>query len=92
MGFIKAFSELAPRLTGSYNKIENIMSALYVKQLYLWPRFHTRVSESLDKRPPEVIELHVSLSPSMKQIQTSVIQLLKICLADLKDTNQVGQL
>ena len=66
------------------------MQSLFVRQLYLWPRFHANVSKCLEKRPPEVVEMHVSLSPTMKKIQNAVIELIGVCLNDLKEGNQVS--
>ena len=33
---------------------EKIMKALYVRKLYLWPRFQAQVKADLEARPPEV--------------------------------------
>lgn len=76
-------------MTGSFNKAEYVLQALFVKQIYLWPRFHVEVSKILDKRAPEVIELHVPLSDSMKAIQSAVIKLIGICLTYLQECQQV---
>jgi DNA excision repair protein ERCC-4 len=60
------------------------MKALYVKKLYLWPRFQLTVSEALDKFQPEVIELTQPLTENMKAIQGAVLVAMKSCIAELK--------
>jgi len=63
------------------------MKNLFVRKLYLWPRFHATVSSFLEKHKPEVIELHLNLTPSMLAIQTAVLDLIDTCLKELKRAN-----
>lgn len=39
------------------------MKHLYLKRLYIWPRFHASVKDCLVKRQPEVVELAQALPP-----------------------------
>ncbi|XP_060837533.1 DNA repair endonuclease XPF isoform X2 [Rhopalosiphum padi] len=63
------------------------MKNLFVPKLYLWPRFHLAVKSSLDKINPEVIELHVELTPAMIEIQTSLLDLINYSIKELKRLN-----
>lgn len=56
-------------------------------QLYLWPRFHLSVVETLSGCSPEVIELHVELTDSMRTIQNSVLDLINFSLSELRRLN-----
>ncbi|XP_009982557.1 PREDICTED: DNA repair endonuclease XPF, partial [Tauraco erythrolophus] len=70
-GFIKAFTD----------------RNLFVRKLYLWPRFHIAVNSFLEKHKPEVVEIHVSMTPAMLAIQTSILDILNACLRELKRYN-----
>ncbi|KFP34127.1 DNA repair endonuclease XPF, partial [Colius striatus] len=74
-GFIKAFTDNA------------VMRNLFVRKLYLWPRFHIAVTSFLEKHKPEVVEIHVSMTPAMLAIQTSILDILNACLRELKRYN-----
>ncbi|XP_050525134.1 DNA repair endonuclease XPF [Daktulosphaira vitifoliae] len=86
-GFIKAFSISSQSFTYGFTRIERIMKTLFVNKLYLWPRFHLAVKSSLDKVKPEVIELHVELTPKMIDIQTSLLDLINFSIKELKRLN-----
>ena len=57
-GFVKAFSDAADILMSGFAKVDKILKALHVRQLYLYPRFHASVADELERRPPHVDELH----------------------------------
>ncbi|XP_073228243.1 DNA repair endonuclease XPF-like [Porites lutea] len=86
-GFIKAFSDHPQAFTRGFFQVEKVMKNLFVRKLYLWPRFHATVSAFLEKHKPEVIELHLHLTPSMLAIQTAALDLIDSCLKELKRTN-----
>ncbi|XP_022786619.1 DNA repair endonuclease XPF-like isoform X3 [Stylophora pistillata] len=86
-GFIKALSENPQAFTTGLFQVEKVMKNLFVRKLYLWPRFHATVSAFLEKHKPEVIELHLHLTPSMLAIQTAVLDLINMCLKELKRAN-----
>lgn len=46
-GFIKAFTNNAQSFTIGFGHVERVMRALFVKELYLWPRFHSLVIQNL---------------------------------------------
>lgn len=53
----------------------------------MWPRFHLSVVETLSSCSPEVIELHVDMTPSMRTIQSSVLDLINFSLSELRRLN-----
>jgi DNA excision repair protein ERCC-4 len=53
-GFIKAFSDDPLSLVAGFGKLEKAMRALYIRKLFLWPRFHEVVRQQLSAGKPEV--------------------------------------
>ena len=87
-GFIKAFSQNPSLFSRGFGTLDRIMRALFVTKVYLWPRYRSEVSQSLDKRAqPEVIEMRFSLSPLMESIQFAIMDLINMCLKDMKESN-----
>uniref|UniRef100_A0A663N4T6 DNA repair endonuclease XPF n=2 Tax=Athene cunicularia TaxID=194338 RepID=A0A663N4T6_ATHCN len=86
-GFIKAFTDNAVAFSTGFCHVERVMRNLFVRKLYLWPRFHIAVNSFLEKHKPEVVEIHVSMTPAMLAIQTSVLDILNACLRELKRYN-----
>ncbi|XP_076647013.1 DNA repair endonuclease XPF mei-9 isoform X1 [Halictus rubicundus] len=91
-GFIKAFTTSALAFTAGYTQVERVMKALFVKKLYLWPRFHSLVHSSLGKHKPEVIELHAKITPKMQTIQTCLLDLMNYVVKELKRLNKYLEL
>ena len=83
-GFIKAFSEDPEQLQNRLGKVERLLRLLYVKKLYLWPRFRLEIVNILDKVQPEVIELSLPLTPHTKLIQSALLVAMKSCISELK--------
>ncbi|XP_049419088.1 DNA repair endonuclease XPF [Epinephelus fuscoguttatus] len=86
-GFIKAFTDKATSFSSGFCQVERVMRNLFVKKLYLWPRFQASVNSALDRHKPEVVELHVSLTPAMRAIQSSILDIMSACLKELKRYN-----
>uniref|UniRef100_A0A8C8R519 DNA repair endonuclease XPF n=1 Tax=Pelusios castaneus TaxID=367368 RepID=A0A8C8R519_9SAUR len=86
-GFIKAFTDNAIAFNTGFCHVERVMRNLFVRKLYLWPRFHVAVNSFLEKHKPEVVEIHVSMTPAMLSIQTSILDILNMCLRELKRYN-----
>ncbi|MBN3303856.1 XPF endonuclease, partial [Amia calva] len=86
-GFIKAFTDKATSFSSGFCQVERVMRNLFVKKLFLWPRFHAGVNSVLDRHKPDVVELHVSLTPTMSAIQSSVLDIMNACLKELKRYN-----
>ena len=53
-GFIKAFTDDPLSLVAGFGKLEKTMRALYIRKLFLWPRFHEVVRQQLSAGKPEV--------------------------------------
>ena len=50
-------------------------------------RFQASVNTALERHKPEVVELHVSLTPAMRAIQSSILDIMSACLKELKRYN-----
>ncbi|XP_045109312.1 DNA repair endonuclease XPF-like isoform X3 [Portunus trituberculatus] len=86
-GFVKALSSSPLSFTAGFCHVERIMRNLFVKKLYLWPRFHVDVNTCLEKFHPEVVELHLSMTPAMKEIQMSLLDLITATVQELRRSN-----
>uniref|UniRef100_A0A3B3ZE04 DNA repair endonuclease XPF n=1 Tax=Periophthalmus magnuspinnatus TaxID=409849 RepID=A0A3B3ZE04_9GOBI len=87
-GFIKAFTDKATAFCSGFCQVERVMRNLFVKKLYIWPsRFQASVNSALERHKPEVVELHVSLTPAMRAIQSSILDIMSACLKELKRYN-----
>jgi DNA excision repair protein ERCC-4 len=82
--FVKAFTDDASSLMRGFAKVDKVMKSLQVSKLYLYPRFRAGIAEELEKHPPQVTELHVELSDSMKKIQGAIAAAVRACLRDLR--------
>ncbi|XP_012286135.1 DNA repair endonuclease XPF [Orussus abietinus] len=87
-GFIKAFSNSALAFNAGFAQVERVMRTLFIKQLYLWPRFHSVVTNSLSTYKPQVIELHVKLTPKMLKIQSLLLDVMNYLIKELKRINK----
>lgn len=83
-GFIKAFSEESEQLQNGFGKLERLMKMLFIKKLYLWPRFRAQIDSQLSHNQAEVIELSLPLTPAMKAIQSAILVAMNTCLQELK--------
>lgn len=48
-GFVKAFSSSPESFTRGFCRVERVMKPLFVRNLYLWPRFQAVVNSSLER-------------------------------------------
>lgn len=55
--------------------------------MHLLNRFQASVNTALDRNKPDVVELHVSLTPFMRAIQSSILDIMGACLKELKRYN-----
>ncbi|XP_053131973.1 DNA repair endonuclease XPF isoform X2 [Hemicordylus capensis] len=90
-GFVKAFTDNAVAFSTGFCHVERVMRNLFVRKLYLWPRFHAAVHAFLEKHKPEVVEMHVAMTPAMRAIQSSVLDVLNACLKELKQCHPALQ-
>ncbi|XP_044160730.1 DNA repair endonuclease XPF [Bufo gargarizans] len=86
-GFIKAFTDNPVAFHTGFCQVERVMRNLFVRKLYLWPRFHVSVNSFLEKHKPEVVELHITMTPAMLAIQASILDIMNECLRELKRYN-----
>jgi len=85
-GFVKAFSDDPERLCTGLGKLERLLQHLYVKKLYLWPRFHFQVHSALTSaaQEPDVTELSIPMPTPMTEVQTAILAALDTCMQELK--------
>lgn len=86
-GFVKAISSNAAAFTRGFSQVQRIMRNLFVKNLFLWPRFHAVVASSLERAKPEVVEVHVPMTNAMTSIQLAILDLMNVCVKELKHIN-----
>lgn len=83
--FVKAISCAPEEIMSGFAKVDKILKALQVQNLYLYPRFHDSIREELEgKHPPTVIEYHQSLSPLQKEMQQALAVAVQACVRELK--------
>ncbi|ALC48873.1 mei-9 [Drosophila busckii] len=87
-GFIKAFSSSPEAFTIGYAHIERTMRNLFLKHLYIWPRFHATVRAALQPWQTQTIELHVPLSVHMSSIQTHILDIMNFLVREIKRINR----
>ena len=87
-GFVTGLSQTSQAFIGQFGKLDRIMRYLFVTKLYLWPRFHASITQSLSETSaPNVIEVRLSMTPLMKKIQFSLMDLISLCIKELKNSN-----
>uniref|UniRef100_A0A914WNF4 Uncharacterized protein n=1 Tax=Plectus sambesii TaxID=2011161 RepID=A0A914WNF4_9BILA len=84
-GFVKAFTDFATAITSSgLGQLQRLVARLYVRKVELVPRFEASVKECLNQRAPELIEMTVEMSAGMRKIQSSLVDIIRTCLKELK--------
>ncbi|BFY99533.1 hypothetical protein BsWGS_02573 [Bradybaena similaris] len=86
-GFIKAFTDNPEAYTCGFCHVERMMKNLFVKKLFLWPRFHASIVSTFNKHKVDVIEVHQRMTPAMTSCQTSLLDLINACISELKRSN-----
>nr|CAG4650837.1 EOG090X03DI [Simocephalus serrulatus] len=86
-GFIKAFSSSPVSFTRGFSQVTRVMKSLYVRNLFLWPRFQATIQSTLKETSPDVIELRLPLTPSMVTIQTAILDLIQFSVKELRRIN-----
>lgn len=87
-GFIKAFTNAAESFTYGYGHVEKVMRNIFVKELYIWPRFHITVQKSLKPYEPQVVELHIPMTSKMTIIQTHILDIMNYLVKEIKRINR----
>ncbi|KAJ9549801.1 hypothetical protein OSB04_022344 [Centaurea solstitialis] len=87
--YVRAFSDKPHAMVAGFAKAERTLKCLFLRKLYLWPRFQVYVSEDLERDPPEVVDIRVPMSAYMVGIQKAVIEVMDACLKEMRKTNKV---
>ncbi|KAL4152532.1 hypothetical protein PRNP1_009461 [Phytophthora ramorum] len=83
-GFIKGFCNDSVALSSGFNRVEQVLKHLYVRNVFLYPRFHVAINACLEKHQPEVYEIEVAFSPSMKIMQEALLVALEATVKELQ--------
>ncbi|KAL0937574.1 DNA repair protein [Colletotrichum truncatum] len=87
-GFLKAFSDNPDPFSTGFSPLATMMRNLFLKKASLWPRFHVTVAQSLEgKKTAEVVELNITMSESMRDIQNAVLECVEVSIHELKKGN-----
>ncbi|XP_063933643.1 DNA repair endonuclease XPF-like [Zophobas morio] len=63
------------------------MKCLYINKLHIRPRFYVSIKDFLKTSEPEVVELKIRFTESMLNIQECIMELLDLCVRELKRIN-----
>ncbi|CAF1127805.1 unnamed protein product [Adineta ricciae] len=85
-GFIKGFTDSALDFSRGYNQLDCVMKNLFLRHVYLYPRFQVTVRSTFENCSPDVIELQVPLTVLMMDIQISLTELINACLQELRSS------
>ncbi|KAI1787127.1 hypothetical protein LXA43DRAFT_1064555 [Ganoderma leucocontextum] len=86
-GFLKAFSDQPEHITSGMSPLRTIMKELQLRTVHIYPRFHADIKESLDRKTPDIVELHQEMTDSMSEIHHAIVQCMTTTLAELKRAN-----
>jgi len=70
-----------------FSGLQKSLKFLFLKEAHFWPRFHPAVVKSLEDHHISVIEVRVSLSTAMKQIQAGIIEVMDTCIMEIRKAN-----
>lgn len=88
VGFLKAFSDNPEPFATGFSPLSTMMRNLFLRNVSIWPRFHINVAQALEgKKKAEVIELEVSMSDSMRDIQNAIMECVEVSIGELKKSN-----
>jgi hypothetical protein len=77
-------SNLPQAFAVGFATVEKVMRALFVRKLYLRPRFHAAVSAALNAQPIDVVEIAQPLTPGMRAVQELVLDVMRACVDELR--------
>ncbi|KAI0819608.1 hypothetical protein BC628DRAFT_1401839 [Trametes gibbosa] len=86
-GFLKAFSDQPEHITSGLSPLRTIMKELQLRTVHIYPRFHAEIKESLDRKTPDIVELHQNMTEAMSEIHHGIVQCMTTTLAELKRAN-----
>jgi DNA excision repair protein ERCC-4 len=88
VGFLKAFSDNPEPFSSGFSPLSTMMRNLFLRNVSIWPRFHINVAQALEgKKKAEVIELEVTMSESMRDIQNAIMECVEVSIGELKKGN-----
>ncbi|KAF9075743.1 hypothetical protein BDP27DRAFT_953568 [Rhodocollybia butyracea] len=83
-GFLKAFTDQPEHITSGLSPMKNIMKELQLRRVWVYPRFHQEVKDTLERKRADVIELAQNLTDNMDDIHGAIIQCMTITLSELR--------
>ncbi|KAI0742082.1 hypothetical protein C8Q80DRAFT_1110846 [Daedaleopsis nitida] len=86
-GFLKAFSDQPEFITSGMSPLRTIMKELQMRTVHIYPRFHADIKDSLDRKTPDIVELHQAMSEAMSEIHHAIVQCMTTTLSELKRAN-----
>ncbi|XP_055541301.1 DNA repair endonuclease XPF [Wyeomyia smithii] len=87
-GFVKAFSKNVEAFTYGYGHVEKVMRNLFVKELFIWPRFHGSIQKSLKPFEPLVVEMQIPMSQNMILLQCNILDIMNCLVKNIKTLNR----
>nr|CCA20443.1 DNA repair endonuclease XPF putative [Albugo laibachii Nc14] len=92
-GFVKAFSDDAVTLSCGFNRMEQALRNLYLRQAVLYPRFHVSIHRCFQAKQPTVYEIAVDKTPPMKAIQDAILIAIEATLKEIqRSTRYLGDM
>ncbi|RPD58723.1 hypothetical protein L226DRAFT_617201 [Lentinus tigrinus ALCF2SS1-7] len=86
-GFLKAFSDQPEHITSGMSPLRTIMKELQLRTVHIYPRFHAELKQSLDRKTPDIVELHQGMTEPMSEIHHAIVQCMTTTLSELKRAN-----
>lgn len=91
-GFVRGFTDNPVAVTAGFAKTEKIMKALFIRRLYIWPRWEAQVKDVLSRSTEqdiEVVELELEMTEAMTDIYEALTELLDSCIQELRRSNKI---
>eukprot|EP00891_Asterochloris_glomerata_P002772 jgi/Astpho2/2772/gw1.00050.23.1_t len=88
-GFLRAVSDQPTVFSAGFSRLERVMKSLFLRRLFIWPRYEAGVKSTLEGHECELIEMSLRLTPSMSAIYEAITDLLTLCLAELKKSRNI---
>ncbi|KAJ3994943.1 hypothetical protein F5050DRAFT_1770584 [Lentinula boryana] len=83
-GFLKAFTDQPEHITSGLSPLKNIMKGLRLRRVWIYPRFHQEVKDTLERKRADVIELAQNMTDNMNDVHGAIVQCMTITLAELR--------
>ncbi|KAL9698648.1 hypothetical protein quinque_002089 [Culex quinquefasciatus] len=69
-----------------------VMRNLFVRELFIWPRFHATIQKSLKPYEPVVVELQIPMSQNMILLQANILDIMNYLVKNIKSLNRLVEL